>query len=292
MGVSAFGEIALVELAREFAAAAIFRAGKPEDTVAGAVRKKLSFYQILRISICIPCLHGCDTISIHNDILNGSVEQQLDIGFIDDRRIDHVIPKGIALEGIVAEVPKLHFLQDAGLLVLIFQNADNAHPHFARGVSAEDRTVLDKNDLRPVPRRRNGSADPGEASAADNQVGLQFDILNNFGVLLRQHGLLGLGGNGDKGQDPRAECPEKTLHSVSLLISTNITIIQEKPSPSILQSYWNSRLERLTSPNCPRVPTTIEIVLKSWFNEERKTSSYLILHHCPPKEGILNFTCM
>lgn len=213
MGVSAFGEIALVELAREFAAAAIFRAGKPEDTVAGAVCKKLSFYQILRISICIPCLHRRDTISIHNDILDGGVEQQLDIGFIDDRRIDHVIPKGIALEGIVAEIPKLHFLQDAGLLVLIFQNADNAHPHFARGVSAEDWTVLDKNDLRPVPGSRDRGANAGKSAAADDQVALKLYIFDDLGILFRQHGAdLGMGYYRNKGQKTGTYSPQDLSH--------------------------------------------------------------------------------
>jgi len=44
------------------------------------------------------------------------------------------------------------------------------HADFGRGISAENRSILNQNDRSAVARRRNGARDAGRASARNDDI--------------------------------------------------------------------------------------------------------------------------
>ena len=169
----------------------------------------------MRVSIGVPGLDGGNAGPVHFHLVHGGVQQQGDVGFGNDGGINDIVPKRIALEGVVAEVPQLHFLQDAGFLILVLEHAHNAHPAFAGGVSAQHGTVLHQDDGGAVTGCRYRCAHAGQAAAAHHDIRLFFHVADHLGILFREH--LGLNGKGKRHQDDSAERFENPVHRLILL---------------------------------------------------------------------------
>ena len=214
-GVAAFMQIGLVELVRKLAAAAEFGAAQAQDAVARAVQEEFAAQAVVGVGIGVPGLDGGNAGPVHFHLVHGGVQQQGDVGLGNDGGINDIVPKRIALEGVVAEVPQLHFLQDAGFLILVFENAHNAHPAFAGGVSAQHGTVLHQDDGGAVTGRRDRCANAGQAAAAHHDIRVFFHVADHLGILFREH--LGLNGKGKRHQDDSAERFENPVHRLILL---------------------------------------------------------------------------
>ena len=109
-------------------------------------------------------------------IVDRRVEQQRDVRLVEHHfQQDGVEDERVAL-GIAIHVLDEHFVDHAALarpavvVPHVRRRAENPQPHFAGGIAAEHRAVLDEHHLDPGARRGDGAAHAGQPAADDGEV--------------------------------------------------------------------------------------------------------------------------
>ena len=110
---------------------------------------------------------------------DGGFEQEGDVGLGDDLVVEEEVPEFPAALGVVDGIVEADFLEDAAFApagaAFVGVGADDVHFDFGGGVAAEAGAVLDEDDLGAVAGGGDGGADPGEAAAGDEEIGLEVD---------------------------------------------------------------------------------------------------------------------
>ena len=101
------------------------------------------------------------------------------------------------MKRIVAEITKLHLLENPGLIVLGGLGSADTHSYLAGGVASEYRTVLDKDYLGTVPCCGNSSTHSCEPAADNHKVSFELSGVFDCRVLLGPH-FLSREGQGDR----------------------------------------------------------------------------------------------
>ncbi len=148
------GEV-LVEFVLALATHAVLGAGlDAEATVAGAIEEDGGFHGELVLGRGARCGDGLDAVAVHDDAVDGGVEEQGDVGLGDDLVVEQLVPHVRRALGVPDGVFQTQLLDDARLAgvrdLAVAVGADDVHADFGGGVAAEDVAVLDEDDLGAV----------------------------------------------------------------------------------------------------------------------------------------------
>jgi hypothetical protein len=102
------------------------------------------------------------------EVVNGGVEQQRDVFFVDDLFQHHGVEDERVALGIARHVSRPELVNHAALarpavvVPHVRGRAENPQAHLAGGIAAQHRAILNQSHLESRPRRRDGAHTPAK----------------------------------------------------------------------------------------------------------------------------------
>ena len=118
----------------------------------------------------VPRGDGTDHAVFHGNVFHCCVEQQGDVRFPLDNRVEHIVPDGEPECGVEVVVFQQDLFQYARFFLVFAMCAADPHADFTGCVAAEHGTVLHQNGFESVSCRRDCGADARHAAADYDEV--------------------------------------------------------------------------------------------------------------------------
>jgi hypothetical protein len=171
----------LAELGARFTAGAHFGAGLQAETrIAGAIAEDAGAHTVEMLALVAARGHFGDPAILDVRRKDRGFEQQRDVGLAHHFVVEQQIPEFPAALRIVDGVGEPQLFDQAALApprargVLV--GAHDMHLDFTRGIAAQARAILHQDDARSVARRCDCRAHTRQATAGDEDIGLQPDL--------------------------------------------------------------------------------------------------------------------